>query len=437
MLASNYIDPSACLVPPASSRLPVELLQQIYYLLIPFDFDAARHTSRLWFVASLDKSLLGWQLKQGGWHTGAEQDIQEAAEYLGRKSRRSTAATGSQGDFSSGCQSVSAEWILSKRLAAETRLCPKWRGGNPLDNDPSDLSSGRAVALHTIKSPTPKLPALRGARPSVPPATFTVSGCKKFVLCAQDRVVFIYALHNFKRGMTPLTSMFCHRRVVKVSMDTSCGRYAVAILLEGRIGLCCEVNMGKRSTPPSDRIHPSMSLSDFRNFDVRTTSRTRILIGGQDQLDFDLSSTRRSQISPQAAAYRRRGHTLGGSGDTTFMRGSSLKLTDSNVHHGSGEEFNPPVPNASYNQFFPNRFSDDGANQSLSRDYLFNNFDPLSSISVSIELGARRTYKNLCSVHDPPKSVAICPQRQCVAFGCKTGVELHWIDALRGSTLSR
>ena len=56
-------------------------------------------------------------------------------------------------------------------------------------------------------------------------------------------------------------------------MDTSCRRSAVAILLEGRIGMCCEVSIDKRSPAGSDRLRSSMSMSDFRHFDVRTTSR--------------------------------------------------------------------------------------------------------------------------------------------------------------------
>ncbi|KAF8451564.1 hypothetical protein BGX38DRAFT_1091633, partial [Terfezia claveryi] len=49
----------------------------------------------------------------------------------------------------------------------------------------------------------------------------------------------------------------------------------------------------------------------------------------------------------------------------------------------------------------------------------------------------RNTYKNICSDDDPPRSVAISPQRACVAFGCQGGIELHWVDALTGQDLSR
>ncbi|KAI5857886.1 hypothetical protein BZA05DRAFT_331627 [Tricharina praecox] len=54
-----------------------------------------------------------------------------------------------------------------------------------------------------------------------------------------------------------------------------------------------------------------------------------------------------------------------------------------------------------------------------------------------VEQEAKYTYSNLCSEEDPPQSVAICPQRRCVAFGCQGGIELHWVDALTGQDLNR
>jgi len=294
------------------------------------------------------------------------------------------------------------------------------------------------VAVRAMTPPSARPPSLQDARTSTLPSTFTVSGCSKYALLVQDRVVFIYSLESFKAGMRALTSILCHRRVVNVSMDTSCGRYAVGILLEGRTGICCALDMDHSDSPTVNRVHSSMSLSDFRNMEVGTTSRRRPLSSGQDQFDFDLSSPNRSRLPPRAESYRRRGHPLGRSDEVAFVRGnSSLKLTDSNSHAGYGEDFNPPIPNSSFPRFFPERSVDEHATEPLAQQYPINNLDPMTGISVPIELGARKIYKNLCSIQDPPTSVAICPQRQCVAFGCKTGVELHWIDALRGGTLSR
>jgi hypothetical protein len=431
------MDYSAHYVPSLSARLPIELLQQIYQLLSALDFDAARHTCRLWLFASLDRTLLLSQLKSGGWKTGAEQDLSEASDHFGKLCCWTTKAPACKDSPSSGCRNISTEWIWSKRLAAETRLCSDWRGIWPSDSPDDTRSSGRRVALHDIKTPTTQPQPTKTADPSLSPSSLTVSGCSKFVLLAQDRVIFIYSIQNFKSGMKPLTSILCPRRIVNVSMDTSCGWYAVGILLEGRIGMCWEVDIGEPNAPPRNRVHPSMSLSDFRNFDVRATSRPPSLISAQEPLDFDPSSTTRPEVSPQAEAYRRRRRALGSSGDAGNQRGSSFKITDSNFHNGSGEEFNPPISNARFSQFFPQRFSDEPANQISPPQYSSSNLDPITGTPLSVELGARKTYQNLCTVQDPPISVAICPQRQCIAFGCRTGVELHWIDALRGSTLSR
>jgi hypothetical protein len=57
--------------------------------------------------------------------------------------------------------------------------------------------------------------------------------------------------------------------------------------------------------------------------------------------------------------------------------------------------------------------------------------------SFPMESGTSTFYRHLCSEDDPPRSVSICPQRRCVAFGCSAGIELHWIDALTGQSLSR
>ena len=46
----------------------------------------------------------------------------------------------------------------------------------------------------------------------------------------------------------------------------------------------------------------------------------------------------------------------------------------------------------------------------------------------SSDLASRRYYHDVCSARDPPRNVSICPGRRCVAFGCGSGIELHWVD---------
>ncbi|RSM11587.1 hypothetical protein CDV31_006690 [Fusarium ambrosium] len=58
---------------PLSTRLPYEIMQQIYLYLTPEDFNAARYTSRSWFRAGLCPSLLVEMLKRGGWWSSLQQ----------------------------------------------------------------------------------------------------------------------------------------------------------------------------------------------------------------------------------------------------------------------------------------------------------------------------------------------------------------------------
>jgi hypothetical protein len=104
----------------------------------------------------------------------------------------------------------------------------------------------------------------------------------------------------------------------------------------------------------------------------------------------------------------------------------------------AGEAFISPAPNT-------NREPASGATWF---DSIFSEYNPREesaesgqeatrTTGIPIENGPRTVYKNLCSFDDPPRSVAICPQRRCVAFGCRMGIELHWVDALAGSDLNK
>ncbi|KAF7719022.1 Uncharacterized protein PECH_000202 [Penicillium ucsense] len=50
---------------------------------------------------------------------------------------------------------------------------------------------------------------------------------------------------------------------------------------------------------------------------------------------------------------------------------------------------------------------------------------------------ATRFFGNLGSEDHPPRTVALLPGRQCVAFGCAGGVEIHWLDEKTGGTQCR
>ncbi|KAK1595526.1 F-box domain-containing protein [Colletotrichum navitas] len=59
------------------------------------------------------------------------------------------------------------------------------------------------------------------------------------------------------------------------------------------------------------------------------------------------------------------------------------------------------------------------------------------SLPPPIETGPRSIYRNICTADNPPRSVAICPQRVCVAFGSSSAVELHWVDSQTNRDLVR
>lgn len=53
--------------------------------------------------------------------------------------------------------------------------------------------------------------------------------------------------------------------------------------------------------------------------------------------------------------------------------------------------------------------------------------DSLYSGMPPSESASPRYYHDVCSAEDPPRNVSICPGRRCLAFGCSTGIELHWV----------
>ncbi|KAJ6165002.1 hypothetical protein N7470_003674 [Penicillium chermesinum] len=48
--------------------------------------------------------------------------------------------------------------------------------------------------------------------------------------------------------------------------------------------------------------------------------------------------------------------------------------------------------------------------------------------SSSSSNGSPHYYYNVCSEDHPPQTMALCPGRRCVAFGCAAGIEIHWVD---------
>ncbi|MCJ1474665.1 hypothetical protein MMC13_003325 [Lambiella insularis] len=382
---------AACSPPISSAQLlPPELLQEIFAKLPPSDFNAARRTCRAWMMAGLEKRLLGEMCRRGGWWRSVLID----KEWEGQR--------------------ISEEWAMSKRLATECSLSWGWTG-NGLDIQREDQSArsgmpqnwadedtgnitGKESSSMVLTAQTDFLELGRGIGSCASGEValhFTVSVCGRFVLVIEAYIIYVYRLGGpgssatmHGRFVGPVTSIICPKRVLAVSMDTSSRRYAVAALLEDRTGMVCDINVSRLSTCFKDPLMPRTWKMEEHT--VRSISAQGL--GGRNlTLSADLIEDYKTEDAQSHRSQRAR------------MRMSS---SDS-----------PPLPAATMVDS-PIQFSGEVA-------------------GIPIETGPRSIYRGLCSREDPPISVAICPQRRCVAFGCCSGIELHWVDALTGQDLNR
>lgn len=176
--------------------------------------------------------------------------------------------------------------------------------------------------------------------------TFTASQCGRFLMVSHGQFVYVYEMNHVcaqrrsrwsipaqtRQGappglLRPVTRIICPRRVIACSMDTSAGRYAAAFLMQGRVGMVCDISADAVAAP-----------SPFPD----------------------------------------------------MLRTSGLGLATPDLPQGSCtcQGVSPCWP-------------------------------------PPMEEGRRTVYRNICHADDPPRSVAVCPQRNCVAFGCSAGIELH------------
>ena len=376
---------------PSVARLPAEILQNIYRRLDPMDFNAARHTCRAWMITSLDENLLRPMLSRAGW-SGAVQADMEAQERNGQCSM----------------DDVNMEWLLSRRLATECSLRPGWTGNGLLKDSFGSPDGDLLPTIGLVRTSQTNFSALSNGYASIleneigAGLHFTVSVCNKFLLVTEGCIIYIYSLRtnwlnkNQPGGhLSPVTTVICPHRVLAVSMDTSLNRHAIAALLDDRLGLVCDLDQ----TLPG----PGTMSNDPRSFGNRivTEATSPRVYGTTSNKDAAPSST---YLSNQAMARTIADVTLP---DLNGDRPSGTTRTlDTSVltRVPTGPAPFPTIINAS---------------------------------NFHIETGPRSIYRNLCSAEDPPRSVAICPQRRCVAFGCIAGIELHWIDAMTGQDLNR
>ena len=230
---------------PYGNLLPSEILEKVYAQLEPIDFDSARHTCRAWMIASLEEKLLISMLQRAGWWAASQCDMARYTQVEGRK-----------------LSMVSAAWLLSKRLATECMLSSGQTRCTNIDEEDvegkiANVKTANCALRLTSVTDFSELAQSASLSDEDPPLLFSVSICQRYLLVAKDQTIYVYTLNP--PGLTPpheygghfqhLSTIDCPERVLAMTMDTSCGRFAVAALLEDRNGFVCDLERSSGASP--------------------------------------------------------------------------------------------------------------------------------------------------------------------------------------------
>ena len=354
--------------------LPTETIQQIYYNLLPADFNSARHTCRSWFINSLERPLLNEMLRRGGFSSSMQTDLTN--NHVLSLSRTM----------------VNEEWLMSKRLCREWALGPDWKG-NGIDKQESETCS----AFSKIATVNFAELSSHSNSKKLAGTLFNVSSCGKFLIAANGCLIYIYELNKKSTcdghepgSLRPITSIICPARVLACSIDTSSRRYAVAVLMDGRMGMVADITslkmkarMERRNSPRPD-THNSPSSSFQASARLNSASFLERV-----SLNNAVQSPSQPFVFPGIAPTGLRDESQWQdvlSGDMTH----SAQTSGPSSRHGSLSRLE--ILKQSRADKLPAVSLEDAPSR-------FGSFIP-------IENGPRSYYRNICSDDDPPRSVS-------------------------------
>ena len=244
-------------------------------------------------------------------------------------------------------------------------------------------------------------PAVRdGLSDPTPPSikTFricTTSLCGRYYAVAEGTSIHAYKIEG--DSMRLVNRVSCERAVLALSISAGPGRLALAALLENRIGIYIDSSRtgtakgwshwetaGTLQNTASD----TASVMDFETGDVAGD----VPVDNVDATSSGLASLGSGDILHQSIP-------------TPFRQNRSVFFHD--------HEARLPTTHRMYQRSSSHTSFEAGAEEVS---------EPLWSLPKLV-------YKDVCTFKDQPYSVAISPSRQCVAFGCQTGVELYWVSA--------
>ncbi|KAI1614461.1 hypothetical protein EDD36DRAFT_451991 [Exophiala viscosa] len=204
---------------------------------------------------------------------------------------------------------------------------------------------------------------------------FTVSICGKFVLVVSQTDISLYSLCEPEQSVAPVVRLAAGLEVLK--------RFSVAALLSGRLGMLWDL------------------LGEPLNLGLQTYVQGSATFSPRGPRSSEWSVEDEELLAAEPPAYS--------ATPPAVLSGSSSTGFDETPERDDLEE---------------NDAEDDEGSDHV-------------GLGIPIETRATAVYTDLGSPDDLPRSVAICPNRKCVAFGCRMGIELHWIDAVTGGSLNR
>ena len=301
-------------------------------------------------------------------------------------------------------QLISNEWLMAKRLATACRLSVDWRGEWHSSSDPSDSRFYLAQTVNFRRV----LPGGCQTHRVGPRRAFAVSACGKYLLTISGHDVFIYKLKDTSSSLSAVVRLSAEQNVLDVSMDTSSGRMAVAALLDNRTGVLwdlSEEDVSGKSPPNTGELMSLGMLTEVRDPHVgdRAESISGTMPVRRPNYDSMPPVVTVDSIAAQLQPMQRR--------PTPYLRPASDGQSHSSLFGHDDAIFEEPEEQ-----------SDD---------------EETAKGGVPIQTQPAARYYSIGTPEDLPRSIAICPQRKSVAFGCKHGIELHWVDALTGGDLCR
>ncbi|KAL8871795.1 MAG: hypothetical protein Q9174_002443, partial [Haloplaca sp. 1 TL-2023] len=278
------------------------------------------------------------------------------------------------------------EWRLSKRLATECSLRRGWTGNGfdrrsiePAETSTTEKLTNTSLTLSSVLDFTPLLKDQQSSYGDTGSTLqYAASVCSRFLLAFSGPIIHVFCIYDLNSGVP---------------------RYYHGGFMEFLASVECPGNVLAVSMDTSQNRYSIAALLDDR----------RGVIFDIPQLE---AMAKRSNSSDP--------HSELGTPDTSNERDLNSPTTSTPTTNLPPET--PPMFTDTYSTS-PINDEPQPANNRLS--------------PLPLRLIPHTLYRNLCSKTSPPLTVTIAPSRNCTAFGCSSGIELHWQDSRTGQEQSR